>query len=152
MDVCKKEIELHSKIEQHSYTKSVRLVCRRTKDLPSLSSDERVFRRTKDTKYYVFRRTKDAITDLFKCIFKMHLKVAPYFHWFSIYIISWKKLQEWLKSHLTDGANKICNHVSFVEKSFVRRKTWSSSISTYHSEVMHHIYWLLDENEINKYN
>ena len=92
--------------------------------MPSLSSDERVFRRTKDTKYYVFRRTKDAITDLFKCIFKMHLKVAPYFHRFSMYIFSWKKLHESPKSHLTNGANKICNHVSFVKKSFVRRKTW----------------------------
>ena len=103
---------------------AVRYIFRRTKDLPILSSDERVFRRTKDMKYYVFRRTKDAITDLFKCIFKMHLKVAPYFHRFSMYIFSWKKLHESPKSHLTNGANKICNRVSFVKKSFIRRKTW----------------------------
>ena len=102
---------------------SVQYIFHRTKDLPSLSSDERVFRQTKDTIYYVFRRTKDAKTDLFKCIFKMQIKVAPYFHRFSMYIFSWKKLRESPRSHLTNGANKICNHVSFV-KSFVRRKTW----------------------------
>ena len=54
----------------------------------------------------------------------MHLKVAPYFHRCSMYIFSWKKLHESPKSHLTSGATKICNHVSFVKKSFVRRKTW----------------------------
>ena len=96
---------------------SVQYIFRRTKDLPSLSSDERVFRWTKDMIYY-------AKTDLFKCIFKMHLKVAPYFHRFSMYIFSWKKLHESPKSHLTNGANKICNHVLFIKKSFVRRKTW----------------------------
>ena len=95
----------------------VRYIFRRTKDLPSLSSDKRVFHQTKDMIYY-------AKTDLFKCILKMHLKVAPYFHRFSMYIFSWKKLHESPKSHLTNGANKICNHVSFVKKSFVRRKTW----------------------------
>merc|ERR1712155_326439 len=96
---------------------SVQYIFRRTKDLPSLSSDERVFRRAKDMIYY-------AKTDLFKCIFKMHLKVAPYFHRFSMYIFSWKKLHESPKSHLTNGANQICNHVFFVKKSLVRRKTW----------------------------
>ena len=87
------------------------------KDLPSLSSNERVFCRTKDMIYY-------AKTDLFKCILKINLKLAPYFHRFSIYIFSWKKLHESPKCHLTNGANKICNHVSFVKKSFVRRKIW----------------------------
>jgi len=107
----------YARYSQQHNTLSVRYIFHRTKDLPSLSSDERVFRRTKDMIY-------NAKIDLFKCVFKMHLKVAPYFHRFSMYIFSWKKLHESSKSHLTNGANKICNHVSFVKKSFVRRKTW----------------------------